>query len=84
MVQELPLPKWGLTMEEGTIVEWLVKPGDHVREGTILASVATDKIDVDWESPLSGVVVKHLAEQGATVGVGEPVLVVDDEAGDTP
>ena len=82
MVQELPLPKWGLTMEEGTIVEWLVKPGDQVREGTILASVATDKIDVDWESPLSGVVVKHLAEQGATVAVGEPVIVVDDEVGD--
>ena len=82
MARELPLPKWGLTMEEGTIVEWLVAPGDRVQEGTVLASVATDKIDVDWESPVEGVVVRHLAEAGSTVAVGEAAIVVADNDDD--
>lgn len=82
MAQELPLPKWGLTMEEGTIVEWLVGPGDHVQEGTLLASVATDKIDVDWESPVEGIVVRHLVETGATLVVGDPAIVIADSDDD--
>ena len=79
MAQQLAMPKWGLTMEEGTIVEWLVSPGDRVEEGTVLASVATDKIEVDWESPIAGVVVRHLAEPGSTLAVGAAAIVVAED-----
>ena len=79
MAQKLAMPKWGLTMEEGTIVEWLVAPGDRVEEGTVLASVATDKIEVDWESPVAGIVVRHLAEPGSTLAVGAAAIVVAED-----
>ena len=38
---EVKLPKWGLTMEEGSITEWLVAVGDQVKAGTVLANVET-------------------------------------------
>lgn len=82
MAQELPLPKWGLTMEEATIVEWLVGPGDRVHEGTVLALVATDKIEVDWESPVNGIVVRHVAAVGETVAVGDAAIVIADDESD--
>lgn len=76
MAWTFPLPKWGLTMEEGTIVEWLCRPGDSVKEGTVIARVETDKIEVDFESPMSGVLADQLAATGATVAVGEPIVVI--------
>jgi pyruvate/2-oxoglutarate dehydrogenase complex dihydrolipoamide acyltransferase (E2) component len=76
MAETLPLPKWGLTMEEGMIARWLVQPGDRVEEGTVLATVETDKIENDFESPMSGIVAALLVEAGATVAVGEPIVVI--------
>jgi pyruvate/2-oxoglutarate dehydrogenase complex dihydrolipoamide acyltransferase (E2) component len=81
MAEVVAMPKWGLTMQEGTIVEWLAEPGDHVQEGTALARVETDKIEVELEAPVAGVVAAHIARAGATVPVGEPVVVIArDEA----
>lgn len=63
-------------MEEGTIVEWVAQPGDEVRQGSVLARVETEKIEVDMESPTAGVVAAHLAPAGATVPVGQAVVVI--------
>jgi pyruvate/2-oxoglutarate dehydrogenase complex dihydrolipoamide acyltransferase (E2) component len=82
MAQPIPLPKWGLTMQEGTIVEWVAQPGEQVREGSLLARVETEKIEVDMESPTAGVVAAHLAPAGATVPVGQPVVVIATDQDD--
>ena len=75
------MPQWGITMEEGTITEWTVPPGQVVGEGDVLAVVSTDKVDVDFESPVKGIVAAHLVAEGATVACGADVIVIaDDEA----
>jgi pyruvate/2-oxoglutarate dehydrogenase complex dihydrolipoamide acyltransferase (E2) component len=82
MATEYPLPKWGVTMEEGTIIEWNVAVGDAVTEGQVLGVVGTDKIDVDLESPASGMVAALLAQEGDSVVVGSPVIVIATDAAD--
>lgn len=51
---EVLLPKLGLTMEEGTILEWVVRSGDLVKTGDVLLRLATDKVDVDVEAEGEG------------------------------
>ncbi len=54
MALEVLLPKLGLTMEEGTIVEWVARSGDAVTTGDVLLRLATDKVDVDVEAEGDG------------------------------
>lgn len=82
MAQVYPLPKWGLTMEEGTIVEWSVQPGEPVEEGAVIGQVETEKIVVDFVSPVKGILAAYLVEPGATVAVGEDVVAIADDAHD--
>lgn len=77
-----PMPKWGVTMEDGMITEWRVSPGDAVKEGDVIGVVSTDKIDVDFEAPADGVIAKLLAEEGDTVECGVDVLVLADDQAD--
>lgn len=76
---EITLPKWGLTMEEGTLVEWLVKEGDAVKEGQIIANVETDKVSNELEAPVAGVVSRILVAAGSDeVKVGEVLCVIEE------
>lgn len=54
MALEVLLPKLGLTMEEGTILEWVAQSGDVVKTGDVLLRIATDKVDVDVEAEGEG------------------------------
>src|SRR6476469_6225193 len=67
------MPSLGADMEHGKIVEWLVKPGDYVRRGDLVAVVDTDKTVMDVESFQEGVVADLLVEIGETVPVGTPL-----------
>jgi len=60
----------GVSVAEGTVVEWKKQPGDWVERDEIIASISTDKIDTDVEAPASGRVQEILVEVGATVEVG--------------
>ncbi|MBO2455755.1 hypothetical protein J4573_52375 [Actinomadura barringtoniae] len=81
MAETYPMPKWGLSMEEGVITEWQIEPGQPVTEGQVLALVETDKIEVELESPVNGVFARALAADGDEVKVGTPVMVIAaDEA----
>ncbi|GAB2550395.1 biotin/lipoyl-containing protein [Leucobacter ruminantium] len=82
MATTYPMPKWGVTMESGQINEWTVSPGDAVKEGDIIASVSTDKIDIDFESPADGVIAALLADEGDDVECGVDVLVIADDQAD--
>lgn len=76
MAETVRMPKWGLTMEEGTIVEWSVPVGQPVEKGQRLAVVESEKVEVDLEAPVSGVVTAHLVEAGETVPVGAGVALI--------
>jgi len=72
-VSDLVMPKLGLTMTEGVLAEWRVKPGDRVRPGQVIFVVETDKIANEIEAPGEGEIVEILVGSGATVPVGTPV-----------
>ena len=67
------MPSLGADMDHGKIVEWLVKPGDYVRRGDLVAVVDTDKTVMDVESFQEGVVADLLVDIGETVPVGTPL-----------
>jgi pyruvate dehydrogenase E2 component (dihydrolipoamide acetyltransferase) len=74
------MPSLGADMEKGTLLRWLVKPGDRVQHGDVIAHIETDKADVDIEVFESGTVGELLVEEGTTVPVGTP-LARSDGAG---
>ena len=74
------MPALSATMEDAELLSWLVAVGDEVRAGQPLAEVATDKVDMELESPHDGVVAELLAEPGQRVDLGAPVaLLTSDE-----
>lgn len=81
MTVDLLMPKLGLTMTEGVLLEWKVAPGDRFARGDILFVVETDKAATDIEAEADGRLAARLVEEGATVPVGQPVGRLSDEAG---
>jgi pyruvate dehydrogenase E2 component (dihydrolipoamide acetyltransferase) len=75
----IPMPKIDQTMEEGTLVEWLVEPADDVAAEDAIAIVQTDKVDVEVETYAAGRVLRLLVEPGATVPVGTPICELEVE-----
>jgi pyruvate dehydrogenase E2 component (dihydrolipoamide acetyltransferase) len=78
-VADFLMPSLGADMEEGTVVEWLVKPGDVVKRGDIVATVDTDKAEIDVEIWDSGTIGELLVEPGRKVPVGTPLATVLSE-----
>ncbi|HXX72421.1 MAG TPA: dihydrolipoamide acetyltransferase family protein, partial [Candidatus Acidoferrales bacterium] len=76
MVTHVKLPKIGLTMERGTIVEWLKHEGDAVEKGERLYVFETEKVTNEIESPDSGVLRKILAPVGTEIMVGEDIAII--------
>jgi len=79
MAIEVRLPRLGETMEEGTIVGYMVRVGDEVKKGDCIFEVETDKAAIEVESPADGFVKHILAEPGRTLPVGRPVLILGDK-----
>jgi pyruvate dehydrogenase E2 component (dihydrolipoamide acetyltransferase) len=84
MAKEVRLPQLGQTMEEGTIVNCLVKVGDDVKKGDVIFEVETDKATLEMESPADGYVKHILVKTDETLPVGEPLLVLGDKDEDVP
>ncbi|AXJ09755.1 2-oxo acid dehydrogenase subunit E2 [Arthrobacter sp. PM3] len=76
------MPSLGADMEHGKLVEWLVKPGDYVRRGDLVAVVDTDKTVMDVESFQEGVVADLLVGIGETVPVGTPLARITQTPAD--
>jgi pyruvate/2-oxoglutarate dehydrogenase complex dihydrolipoamide acyltransferase (E2) component len=75
---DVVLPKWGVTMQEGTIAEWLVAEGEAVEEDQPIAHVVTDKVDADVEAPVAGVLTKQCVAKGDVIGVGAVIAVIEE------
>ncbi len=81
MAVEVVMPKFGLTMTEGTIQQWFKSEGDTIKAGEALFEVETEKVLYEVEAPADGTVAKLLYAVEAVVGVGLPVAVIA-EAGE--
>lgn len=78
MINIIKMPKLGATMKQGTITEWRVKEGDHIKKGDILFIIETDKLTNEFESDVVGIVRKILVLQGETVSCQTPLVIVTD------
>jgi 2-oxoglutarate dehydrogenase E2 component (dihydrolipoamide succinyltransferase) len=78
---ELQMPKLGESIEEATITKWFVKVGDKIDDDDVLLEIATDKVDSEIPSPVSGIILKIHYEQDQTVPVGTIIAVIDTSGG---
>ncbi len=80
MATQILMPALSPTMEEGTLAKWLVKEGDTVKAGQILAEIETDKATMEFEAVDEGKVGKILVAEGTQgVKVKTPIAVLVDE-----
>ncbi|GGE81100.1 pyruvate dehydrogenase complex dihydrolipoamide acetyltransferase [Sphingomonas prati] len=80
---ELKMPALSPTMEEGTLARWLVKEGDTVASGDLIAEIETDKATMEFEAVDEGVIVKLLVAEGADgVKVGTVIAIIAEEGED--
>jgi len=77
---DVTMPQMGVSVAEGTIVEWKKEPGDWVEADEIICSISTDKIDTDVESPAGGRVAEILVPVDATVDVGTVLARIATDA----
>ena len=75
MSHSVEMPALGESVTEGTVSSWYKAVGEHVEADEPLVSVATDKVDTDVPSPVSGVVIKLLVPEDETVDVGTPIAI---------
>lgn len=76
MVINVKMPKLGLTMVEGRIVEWLKKVGDRVEVDEVIATIETEKLVGDVKAPASGFLAKILYEEGSKAKVNETIALI--------
>ena len=80
MATELKMPALSPTMEEGTLAKWLVKEGDDVKSGDILAEIETDKATMEFEAVDEGKIAKILVPEGTDgVKVGQPIALLAED-----
>ncbi|MDH7640826.1 pyruvate dehydrogenase complex dihydrolipoamide acetyltransferase [Sphingomonas oryzagri] len=80
---ELKMPALSPTMEEGTLAKWLVKEGDEVKSGDILAEIETDKATMEFEAVDEGTIAQILVPEGSDgVKVGAPIAILAGEGED--
>ena len=80
---EIKMPALSPTMEEGTLAKWLVKPGDTVRSGDLMAEIETDKATMEFEAVDEGTIAEILIPEGAqNVKVGTVIATLAGEGED--
>jgi 2-oxoglutarate decarboxylase len=82
-VVDITTPAGGESVTEGTILEWTVAVGDTVEDGDTVVEISTDKVDMELPAPAAGTITEILAEEGATVVVGQVIARLQLGAGAT-
>ncbi len=80
---DVVMPRLSDSMEEGTVLAWMKAVGDEVAVGDELVEIETDKANMVYESDTAGTLTEIVAEEGATLPIGEVIARIGD-AGDAP
>ncbi len=80
MAIDVEVPGLGESITEGTLAQWLKKPGEAVAADEPIASLETDKVSVEVPSPVAGVLTEQLVEEGDNVEVGAVIARIDEKA----
>ncbi|WP_307592276.1 2-oxoglutarate dehydrogenase complex dihydrolipoyllysine-residue succinyltransferase [Paenibacillus wynnii] len=83
-MSEIKVPDLGESISEGTIYKWLVKEGDTVGQGDVLAELETDKVNLEISAEEDGVITSILRQAGENVAVGEAIGIIGSGAGSQP
>lgn len=76
-MNEIVVPKWGLTTEEMTLLEWYKEVGDTITVDEPIAEVETDKVTQEIVSQVAGTITELLVAEGDDLQVGQPIAKVD-------
>ena len=77
--ENIILPAMSDQMTEAELLTWKVSVGDEVKKGDVIAEIATDKVDMDLDSPYDGKIIKLNTEEGSMVIVGETLAEIEVE-----
>jgi len=80
MATDVQVPALGESITEGTLAQWLKKPGEAVKADEPIASLETDKVSVEVPSPVAGLLTEQLVEEGDNVAVGAVIARIDQNA----
>ena len=84
MATDVEVPALGESITEGTLAQWLKKPGEAVAADEPIASLETDKVSVEVPSPVAGVLTEQLVQEGDTVAVGASIARIDESGKAAP
>lgn len=76
---EVKMPRFDPLMEEGRIIEWLKKEGDHVEKDEVLVVIEGEKTSFEFPSPYRGKLSKILKNKDEIVKVGETIAIIDEK-----
>jgi 2-oxoglutarate dehydrogenase E2 component (dihydrolipoamide succinyltransferase) len=76
---QLLLPKMGESVAEATVINWLKNPGDKIEADDVVVEIATDKVDSEVPSPVSGILIEQLFQKDEVVQVGSPIAIIETE-----
>src|SRR5689334_3545377 len=77
---DIKVPAMGESVTEGTLANWLVKPGQAVKQDDPIAEIETDKVAVEVPAPAAGVITEQLVKEGETVQIGKIIARLQEGA----
>src|SRR3954451_7995317 len=83
MATDVTMPRLSDSMEEGTVLKWLVEVGGEVKRGEALVEIETDKANMTYEADTDGKLIEVVAQEGDTLAIGEVIARIG-EAGEAP
>src|SRR3954468_22706561 len=83
MATDVTMPRLSDSMEEGTILKWLVDEGGEVKRGEPLVEIETDKANMTYDADTDGVLIEVVASEGDTLPIGEVIARIGEE-GEAP
>ena len=78
MAVDVIMPRLSDSMEEGTVLRWLKSVGDEVKRGDELVEIETDKANMTYEATDEGTLIEIVADEGATLPIGETIARIGD------
>jgi pyruvate dehydrogenase E2 component (dihydrolipoamide acetyltransferase) len=76
------MPRYGANMDEGTVSDWFVEVGDEVEEGDAIGEIAIEKLSNELLAPISGTVLKLIADAEDTLDCGAPIAIIGEAGSD--